>query len=57
MGTEEKDRFKRDDQPDVEAHSHKGGRTANEEPRTEPEDKSGDDGPDVEAHSFKGGRT
>ena len=49
MGTEERDRFKRDDQPDVEAHSHS--KRANEEPRTEPEDKSDDDGPDVEAHS------
>jgi hypothetical protein len=49
MGTEERDRFKRDDQPDVEAHS-KGIKRANEEPKTEAEDRAQDDGPDVEAH-------
>ena len=52
MGSEERDRFKRDDQPDVEAHMK--GKRANEEPQTEPEDKkSGDDEPDVEAHMHK----
>jgi hypothetical protein len=51
MGTEEKDR-RRGEEPDVEAHKHR--IRANEEPRTEPEDKkSGDDEPDVEAHKFR----
>jgi hypothetical protein len=49
MGTEEKDR-RRGEEPDVEAHSHVGGRRANEEPKTEAEDKAEDEAPDVEAH-------
>jgi hypothetical protein len=52
MGTEERDR-RRGEEPDVEAHSK--AKRANEDPKTEAEDKkSGDDEPDVEAHMHKG---
>jgi len=54
MGTEERDR-RRGEEPDVEAHKHRGGAGATEEPKTEPEDKAGDDAPDVEAHKHRGG--
>jgi len=49
MGTDERDRVKRSDEPDVEAHRHK---ARDDEPQ-EPEDKASDDEPDVEAHAHK----
>ena len=53
MGTEERDR-RRGEEPDVEAHINPPRpRKANEEPKTEAEDKAGDDAPDVEAHMHR----
>ena len=55
MGSEDQERGRRhNEEPEVEAHQHVGGRRLNEE-ATQPEDK-GDDTPDVEAHQHVGGR-
>jgi hypothetical protein len=50
MGPDERDRAKRSDEPDVEAHKHK---SAADEGLKEPEDKASDEAPDVEAHAHK----
>lgn len=48
MGPDERDRAKRSDEPDVEAHKAK---AAVDEGLKEPEDTAADDAPDVEAHA------
>jgi hypothetical protein len=50
MGTDERDRAKRSEEPDVEAHKAK---HANDEGLKSPEDKASDETPDVEAHVNK----
>jgi hypothetical protein len=50
MGPDERDRAKRSDEPDVEAHKAKA--AADDRPKA-PEDKPSDDAPDVEAHIHK----
>lgn len=51
MGTDERDRAKRSEEPDVEAHKHKV--AAADEGLKSPEDKASDETPDVEAHVHK----
>jgi hypothetical protein len=48
MGPDERDRAKRSEEPDVEAHKAK---SAADDGLKEPEDKASDDSPDVEAHA------
>lgn len=55
MGSEDQERGRRhNEEPEVEAHAHTGGRHLNEEAK-EPEDKD-DDSPDVEGHMHVGGK-
>ena len=50
MGTDERDRERSEEEPDVEGHMHR--KLNPDEDAKEPEDK-GDDTPDVEAHMHK----
>ncbi len=53
MGTDERDRVKRSDEPDVEAHRVKARDDEPQEPEDKADDKASEDTPDVEAHVNK----